>query len=64
MNNMESRIKYQYDRMTIEQKYELMEQLEGKHLGANENVDMDFMESIVNVLLECTTIIAKLFKII
>lgn len=64
MNNMENRIKDAYSKMTIEQRYELMEQMEGKNLGANENADMDFMESIVNILLEGTTIIAKLFRII
>ena len=61
---VENRIKEAYDRMTIEQRYELMEALEGKHLGANENADMDFMESILNVLLETTTIVAKLLRIV
>ena len=64
MTNMESRIKDAYDKMTIEQRYQLMEHMESKNLGANENVDTDFMESIVNILLEGTTIIAKIFKII
>ena len=64
MTNMESRIKSAYDKMTIEQRYELMEHMENKNLGANENVDTNFMESITNLLLEGTTIIAKIFKII
>ena len=33
MNNMESRIKDAYNKMTIEEQYKLMETLEGKNLG-------------------------------
>ena len=63
MNNMESRIKDAYNKMTIEEQYKLMETLEGKKLGQQEG-DKDTIESIINILLEVTTIAAKMLKII
>ena len=50
MNNMESRIKDAYNKMTIEEQYKLMETLEGKKLGQQEG-DKDTIESIINILL-------------
>ena len=63
MNNMESRIKDAYTKMTIEQQYKLMETLEGKNLSQQEG-DKDTIESITNILLEVTTIVAKMLRII
>lgn len=63
MNNMESRIKDAYNKMTIEEQYKLMETLEGKNLGQQEG-DKDVIESITNILLEVTTIVAKMLRII
>ena len=63
MNNMESRIKDVYNKMTIEEQYKLMETLEGKNLGEQEG-DKDVIESITNILLEVTTIVAKMLRII
>ena len=63
MNNMESRIKDAYNKMTIEEQYKLMETLEGKNLGEQEG-DKDVIESITNILLEVTTIVAKMLRII
>ena len=63
MNNMESRIKDAYNKMTIEEQYKLMETLEGKNLGEQEG-DYDTIESITNILLEVTTIVAKMLRII
>ena len=63
MNNMESRIKDAYNKMTIEEQYKLMETLEGKNLGQQEG-DKDTIESIINILLEVTTIAAKMLRII
>ncbi len=63
MNNMENRIQDAYNKMTIEEKYKLMETLEGKNLGEQEG-DKDTIESITNILLEVTTIVAKMLKII
>ena len=63
MNNMESRIKDAYNKMTIEEQYKLMETLEGKNLGQQEG-DKDTIESIINILLEITTFAAKILGII
>ena len=63
MNNMESRIKDAYNKMTIEEQYKLMETLESKNLGEQEG-DKDTIESITNILLEITTIVAKMLRII
>ena len=63
MNNMESRIKDAYNKMTIDEQYKLMETLEGKNLGEQEG-DKDVIESITNILLEVTTIVAKMLRII
>ena len=63
MNNMETRIKNAYNKMTIEEQYKLMETLEGKNLGQQEG-DKNTIESITNILLEITTIAAKILGII
>ena len=63
MNNMEIRIKDAYNKMTIEEQYKLMETLEGKNLSQQEG-DKDTVESITNILLEVTTIVAKMLRII
>ena len=63
MNNMETRIKEAYNKMTIEEQYKLMETLEGKNLGQQEG-DKNTIESITNILLEITTIAAKILGII
>ena len=63
MNNMETRIKDAYNKMTIEEQYKLMETLEGKNLGQQEG-SKDTIESITNILLEITTIVAKMLRII
>ena len=63
MNNMESRIKDAYTKMTIEEQYKLMETLEGKNLS-QQTGDKDTIESITNILLEVTTIVAKMLRII
>ena len=61
---LENRINKVIDNMSIEEKYKLLESIEVKNLGANEKYDSNFMESIVNILLDGTTIIAKIFHII
>ena len=63
MNNMETRIKNAYNKMTIGEQYKLMETLEGKNLGQQEG-DKNTIESITNILLEITTIAAKILGII
>ena len=49
--------------MTIEEQYKLMETLESKNLGQQEG-DKNTIESITNILLEVTTIAAKMLRII
>lgn len=58
------RINDALDKMTIEEKYKLMEQLEGQNLGYNENKDNDFIESIINVLCEGMYLVAKIFHLV
>ena len=62
--DINNRITQSIDKMSTEEKYKLLNQLEVKNLGYNENEDKDFIETIVNVLLDITTIVAKFFKII
>lgn len=64
MTNLENRLSDAYNKMTIEEKYQLLNQMEVKNLGTNDKVDIDFMESLLNIVLEGTTWMAKLFKII
>ena len=63
MNNMETRIKDAYNKMTIDEQYKLMETLGGEAGGEREG-DKDRMESISNVLVEGTTIVAKMVRVI
>lgn len=62
--DINNRINQSIDKMSTEEKYKLLNQLEVKNLGYNENEDKDFIEAIVNVLLDITTIVARFFKII
>lgn len=59
-----NRIDDMLNKMTAEEKYKLLDKIETKNLGHNENMDNDFIESIVNILLDATTILAKLLHII
>ena len=59
-----NRIDDMLNKMTIEEKYKLLDKIETKNLGHNENMDNDFIESIVNILLDATTILARLLHII
>ena len=62
--NLSSRINQSIDKMSTEEKYKLLNQLEVKNLGYNENENKDFIEAIVNVLLDITAVVARFFKII
>lgn len=62
--DINNRINQSIDKMSTEEKYKLLNQLEVKNLGYNKNEDKDFIEAIVNVLLDITTIVARFFKII
>lgn len=59
-----NRIDDMLSKMTTEEKYKLLDKFETKNLGHNENMDNDFIESIVNILLDATTILAKILRII
>ena len=61
---LDNRISDVINNLTIEEKYNLLENLEVKHLGANEKYDENFFNSIVNILLDGTTLIAKILHII
>lgn len=61
---LENRINKELEKMTIEEKYQLLESMEKKHLGKNENYDKDFMDSITDLVLDSFTLIAKLLHII
>ena len=61
---LNSRINKELEKMTIEEKYKLLEIMEEKHLGANEKYDTEFMENIVNLILDSFTLLAKIFHII
>ena len=64
MNNIDNRINECLNNMDINSKYKLLEQLETKNLGKNENADLEFIESIVNIILDTTTLIAKCLGIV
>ena len=46
LNNIDNRINDNLSNMSINEKYELLEKMEKKHLGKNENADPEFIESI------------------
>lgn len=61
---LNSRINKELEKMTIEEKYKLLESMEIKHLGTNEKYDVEFMENIVNLILDSFTLLAKILHII
>jgi hypothetical protein len=58
-NKVDNRINECLNNMDINSKYKLLEQLETKNLGKNEKADPEFMGSIVNIILDTATLIAK-----
>ena len=61
---LNSRINKELEKMTIEEKYRLLEIMEEKHLGTNEKYDTEFMEGLVNLILDSFTLLAKVLHII
>ena len=61
---LDNRINKELNKLTIEEKYKLLETLETKHLGDNEKYDADFMEGLVNIILDSFTMLAKILHII
>ena len=61
MYNSDNRLNNAIERMSETEKRELLNQLENKNTMS---VDVNIIESIVNISLEVTSIIAKIFRIV
>ena len=61
MYNSDNRLNDAIERMSETEKRELLNQLENKNTIS---VDINIIESIVNISLEITSIIAKIFRIV
>ena len=61
MYNSDNRLNDAIERMTEVEKRELLNQLENRNALS---VDVNIIESIVNISLEITSIIAKIFRIV
>ena len=61
MYNSDNRLNDAIEKMTEVEKRELLNQLENRNTVS---VDVNIIESIVNISLEITSIIAKIFRIV
>ena len=61
MYNSENRLNDAIEKMSETEKRELLNQLENRNAIS---VDINIIESIVNISLEITSIIAKIFRIV
>lgn len=61
MYNSDNRLNDTIDKMSETEKRELLNQLENRNTVS---VDVNIIESIVNISLEITSIIAKIFRIV
>ena len=61
MYNSDNRLNDTIEKMTEVEKRELLNQLENRNTVS---VDVNIIESIVNISLEITSIIAKIFRIV
>ena len=61
MYNSDNRLNDTIEKMTEVEKRELLNQLENRNALS---VDVNIIESIVNISLEITSIIAKIFRIV
>ena len=61
MYNSDNRLNDTIEKMTEVEKSELLNQLENRNTVS---VDVNIIESIVNISLEITSIIAKIFRIV
>ena len=61
MYNSDNRLNDTIEKMTEVEKRELLNQLENRNTVS---VDINIIESIVNISLEITSIIAKIFRIV
>ena len=61
MYNSDNRLNDTIEKMTEVEKRELLNQLENRNTVS---IDINIIESIVNISLEITSIIAKIFRIV
>ena len=61
MYNSDNRLNDAIEKMSETEKRELLNQLENRNIIS---VDINIIESIVNISLEITSIIAKIFRIV
>ena len=61
MYNSDNRLSDAIERMSETEKRELLNQLENRNAVS---IDVNIIESIVNISLEITSIIAKIFRIV
>ena len=61
MYNSDNRLNDAIEKMTETEKRELLNQLENRNTVS---IDINIIESIVNISLEITSIIAKIFRIV
>ena len=61
MYNSDNRLNDTIEKMSVTEKRELLNQLENRNALS---VDVNIIESIVNISLEITSIIAKIFRIV
>ena len=61
MYNSDNRLNDTIEKMSVTEKRELLNQLENRNTVS---VDVNIIESIVNISLEITSIIAKIFRIV
>ena len=61
MYNSDNRLNDAIEKMSETEKRELLNQLENRNIIS---VDVNIIESIVNISLEITSIIAKIFRIV
>ena len=61
MYNSDNRLNDAIEKMSMTEKRELLNQLENRNAIS---IDVNIIESIVNISLEITSIIAKIFRIV
>ena len=61
MYNSDNRLNDAIEKMSVTEKRELLNQLENRNALS---IDTNIIESIVNISLEITSIIAKIFRIV
>ena len=66
-DNIDNKLNRELNKMTIERKYQLLEQIEEKHFGnesTGENILEPMVTMVVDLVLDATTLLAKCLGII